>query len=123
MRVCVIDDDAMARDSLSICLADFGCEVITAENGDVALDLIASSSPDIVVTDLSMPGLSGSALVAALRARFPQMPIIAMSGNADATPDARAAARDANAFLHKPFGPRELLRLIAEVSGDGMRTP
>jgi CheY-like chemotaxis protein len=112
MRVCVIDDNAMSRDSLWLCLTDFGCEVVTAENGDEGVALIERARPDIVVTDLNMPGLSGPALIAALRSNFPHLPIVAISGDAAAASGGEAAARAADAFIEKPFSPRALRSLI-----------
>ena len=70
-RVLVVDDDAFARSSIARLLAGEGHAVETAQDGAAALKLAAALPPDIVVTDLKMPGMDGIALLQKLRCAFP----------------------------------------------------
>ena len=101
LKVCLIDDDRLVRGALALGLEDGGFEVFAAENGEVGLDLIEREKPDVVMTDLRMPGMDGGALIGLIRARYPDLPIVAMSG--DSSDDGGAA----DVFLHKPFKIRD----------------
>jgi len=120
-RICLIDDDVFVRDALALGLRDAGFEVLTAPGAAAGFDLAVRESIDAVVTDLSMPGTGGAQLIGELRARWPQLPIVAISGAS--VIDGRAAselAREsgADAVLAKPFRAHDLAgaleRLLTE---------
>jgi DNA-binding response OmpR family regulator len=120
-RICLIDDDIFVRDALGLGLSDAGFEVLSAPGAAAGYDLIAREEVDAVVSDLNMPGTDGAQLIAQLRARWPKLPVVAISGAS--VIDGRsvldvARARGADATLIKPFRARELAalleRLIAE---------
>jgi DNA-binding NtrC family response regulator len=97
-KVLIVDDDASIRTLLSIIVADHAeFTVSQAEDGRSALNQIELDPPDILLTDVQMPGMSGLDLIAVVRARHPQMKMIAMSGtySVDQTP------LDADAFYMK----------------------
>jgi CheY-like chemotaxis protein len=79
-QVRVVDDDAAVRTCLTILLESVGYDVDAAEDGIEALLLISKNTPDIIVSDLNMPGMSGVDLLSEIRRRFPQVVTIAMSG-------------------------------------------
>ena len=79
-RVLVVDDDESVRQVSKLVLASQGYEVITAENGFDALQLLRLALPNLIITDLSMPGMSGFELLSVVRRRFPHLPVIAISG-------------------------------------------
>ena len=82
-RLLVVDDDAAMRELACELLGAEGYHVMTAEDGIDALRLIDEFTPDLVITDLRMPRMSGAELLGILRARLPQLPLIAISGDVD----------------------------------------
>ena len=80
LRLLVVDDEPSLRISLSLVLGEFGYDVRSAENGFSALSEIRHALPDILISDLNMPGMSGFELLSVVRRRFPAIPVIAMSG-------------------------------------------
>jgi DNA-binding response OmpR family regulator len=110
-RICVIDDEVLLLGATALCLRDAGYEVLTAPGAAAGLDAIERTGVDAIVTDMNMPGTSGAQLIAEVRAKWPDMPIIAMSGSqlADGTSMLDAArALGADALLPKPFRAAEL---------------
>ncbi len=107
--VLLIDDDMVSREVMATVLTMGGYTVHTAVNGATALTLLAGGecNPGAILMDAQMPGLSGRALIAELRARS-QATLIAMSGSN--APGEVAAAADG--FLLKPFGAEELGKLL-----------
>ena len=114
-RICLIDDDIFVRDALALGLGDAGFDVLTAPGAAAGYDLAAREQLDALVTDLNMPGTDGAQLIAQVRARFPQLPIIAISGateiNGTSVLDV-ARVRGADAVMIKPFRARELAELL-----------
>ncbi len=114
-RICLIDDDAFVRDALSLGLRDAGFDVLTAPGAAAGYDLAARETIDAVVTDLNMPGTDGVQLITQMRARWPTLPIVAISGasviDGQAVTDI-ARDRGANAALIKPFRARELAAVL-----------
>ena len=84
--ILVVDDDAEVRHVTASFLADFGYSETEAESGVSALALMERDSFDLVVADLAMPGMSGVELAAEVRSRFRDMPVLILTGHADAMP-------------------------------------
>jgi len=84
-RVLLVDDDAVVRSALHHQLSVEGFEVTEAENGFVALEQLLNNIPDIVITDIEMPGLTGSQFVLLMRERpaLKHVPVIFISVNID----------------------------------------
>jgi CheY-like chemotaxis protein len=99
LTLLVVDDDPAIRDLASGLLGDAGYSVITAGDGVEALHVISEARPDLVITDLRMPHMSGFELLKILRERFPQLPVIAVSG--EFTGDALPAGVIADVFFSK----------------------
>lgn len=117
VRVLLIDDDELVRDSVAIGLKLAGYDVVTARHGREGLALFADQRPDIVVTDIIMPEQEGIETILAMRKIDRMMPIIAISGGSSMGAvnflDA-AQSFGATRALRKPLGPKELVRLIEE---------
>ena len=79
-KVLVVDDKECIRTSTSLILEEMGYFVRSAEDGLSALAEIRQDSPDILLTDLNMPGMSGFELLTEVRSLFPAIKVIAMSG-------------------------------------------
>jgi CheY-like chemotaxis protein len=112
-RVLLIDDDAAIRMLCSVSLRALGIEVIEAENGTQGLELVRRERPDLVLLDVSMPGLDGFEVGELVRRhrKTRHIPLMFLSGEAEN--DARARELGAIACLAKPFDPVALSSLIA----------
>ncbi len=114
-RICLIDDDIFVRDALALGLSDAGFDVMAAPGAAAGYDLAARENVEAVVTDLNMPGTDGAQLISELRARWPELPIVAISGASQI--DGRqttdiARERGADATMIKPFRARELAAVL-----------
>lgn len=112
-RLLIVDDDEAVRLVTSDALRELGYQIATAEDGDAALMVIDSFLPDLVITDLRMPRMSGFELLEILRARFPQMPVIATSG--EFAGDTLPPGVIADAFLAKGQSISRLRNTVAEL--------
>jgi two-component system C4-dicarboxylate transport response regulator DctD len=107
----MVEDEAWVRQALRRMLELEGISVIEAVDGDDAIRVIERDEAqllDIVLTDLRMPVVSGSELIAVVLECRPALPILAMSAAVDLPPNLRTVP-----FLRKPFSPDELVRAVA----------
>lgn len=102
-KVLVVDDDPVVGRSFDRVLSDRGYAVITAANGQEALDRMAREDYDMVFTDIRMPGMDGIDVAAEIKARQPWMPVVIVTGYGTADAQARAKQVGVTAFLHKPL--------------------
>lgn len=79
-RILVVDDEAPIRETAKAVLATEGYEIVTAVDGFDGLVQLCRSLPDLIISDLSMPNMSGFEFLSVVRKRFPQIPVIAVSG-------------------------------------------
>ncbi len=110
--VLLAEDDEITRESWAMILSRFCKEVRSAEDGQAALEMIEATQPDLVITDLEMPRLSGMELVRILKARFPRLPVIV----ATAFNDEAHEVPEADAFLTKPIDKENLKETMARVA-------
>ena len=118
--ILIIEDDAIMREALAEWLAGAGYGVRKAADGTSGLDAVKFAVPALVVTDIHMPGTSGAMVIAELKQRYPEVPVIAISCLFDSGHgmDADAAiALGAARALAKPFKRGELLRVVAALLG------
>jgi two-component system nitrogen regulation response regulator GlnG len=100
----VVDDDRAVRFVLAEALRDAGYRVQVFDNARSALDsLLGEKEPDLVFTDVRMPGVDGLEFLDALKTQFPQLPVIVMSAYTDIASTAGAFRGGAHEFLSKPF--------------------
>jgi two-component system KDP operon response regulator KdpE len=118
----VVDDDVQIRRALRHALAARGYDVVLAATGEEALDLAASSSPDMVVLDLNLPGMTGMDVCRELRS-WSQVPILVLS--VQDRPNDKVTALDLGAddYLTKPFDTAELLARIRSHLRRSAQTP
>ncbi len=110
-KVIIVDDEDTIVTGLSRLLPwqKFGCELsATANNGESALSLIRELRPDILITDIRMPGMDGLALIAAFRSEFPDMQITILSGYPKFEYAQRAIHLGVSNYLIKPSRMDEL---------------
>ena len=116
-RLLVVDDDPGLLRAVAETLRAEGYEVTTARRGAEALVRVAESLPDLIVSDIRMPGMDGYELVRNLRssARARLIPIVFLTAK-DETADRIAGFRTGvDAYLTKPFEPDELLAVVANI--------
>jgi CheY-like chemotaxis protein len=118
--VLVIEDDPIMREALTDWLQAAGYGVRTASDGNAGLAAVKFAVPEVVVTDIHMPGTNGAAIISELNRFYPRIAVIAISGlfNSGHGLDADAAlALGAARALAKPFKRADLLRAVAELLG------
>ncbi|MGN6270816.1 MAG: response regulator [Sphingomonas sp.] len=114
--ILLVEDEDMVRAVAERALTRQGYTVLTAENGEAALELIAvSDKPDLLISDVVMPTMDGPTMVARVRQRYPDLPILFMSGYAEEQLR-RSIDIDHVAFLPKPFSVQQL----AEAARDAL---
>jgi two-component system, OmpR family, KDP operon response regulator KdpE len=123
-RVLVVDDDPQILRAVRTSLQGHSYEVLTAGNGETALDLLPDSDVDLIVLDLGLPGMGGQEVIERVRA-WSDVPIIVLSvrdGQHDKVDAFDAGADD---YVTKPFGMPELLARMRAVRrrAEGDRRP
>ncbi len=121
-RILLIDDDDLLRAAIGELLESNGYTVASAGSGDAGLAMFRTARPDLVITELSMPGPDGIDIVRALSGAVPRPRIIAISGGAGQL-DSLSGLRRAQAFgadriLEKPFRASALLDVVRAVLED-----
>jgi len=120
IRVLVVDDDADARDLVTAVLGQSGAEVVTASSTAEALDALARARPHVLVSELSMPGDDGYALLERIRAlgldRDGRVPAVALTAFARAEDRARALAAGYAVHVPKPVEPAALVEIVARLA-------
>ncbi|MGO9838644.1 MAG: sigma-54-dependent transcriptional regulator [Polyangiaceae bacterium] len=111
-RVVVADDEAASRNALATLLRAEGFEVTLAEDGLAGLARVQEVAPDILVTDLQMPGIDGIELLRRARESHPDLIVILMTAFADIETAVRAMQEGAEHYLSKPLQVDELLLVI-----------
>ena len=111
-HVWVVDDDRSIRWVLEKALKQGGFAVTSFENGDSALNAIADRRPDVLITDIRMPGIDGLELLRQVQERWPDLPVIVITAHSDL--DAAVSAYQGGAFeyLPKPFDVDEAVQLV-----------
>lgn len=117
LRVLVVDDNADAVETLVMLLGMWGHDVRSAADGPAALEAAAAHRPDVVLLDITLPGMDGYEVARQLRAR-PELHtavLVAMTGHGQA--EDKKAARQAGFTLHllKPVEPDVLQKLLADL--------
>ncbi len=105
-RILIVDDENVITTVLRLALSREGHEVVTASSGADALEKAAADRPDLVISDVQMPGMSGFELVRQLNDQMPAIACILMSGHAFATPETSREQLEGlrvAAILKKPF--------------------
>lgn len=110
-RILIVDDETAILDTLQILLRREGFEVTAAQSGREALAYLEDETPHVVLSDIRMPGVSGLDLLAAVRERDPELPVILMTAQASLQSAMQAVNQGAFYYLQKPFSNDELVTL------------
>ena len=116
MTVLYVEDDAKVREDLKTALAPRVGELVVAEEAEEGLSRYRERAPDIVVTDLGMPGMDGIALARAIRAEDPEIPVVLTASEGDAHRLFEAIDARIDAFVKKPLDVDELLHALDETA-------
>ena len=106
-----VDDEKIPRTLRMMVLRKQGYELVEASSGQEAVEALATRAFDLVLTDQMMPGMTGTALTKHVRANYPGIPVIIISGMNELPPDAELADR----FISKIEGPEALFNGVAQV--------
>jgi CheY-like chemotaxis protein len=114
-RVLFVDDEPCMREIMGMMLNDEGYDVCTASDGLDALAQLRDMTPDLIISDLNMPRMSGLEFLSVVRRRFPSIPVIAISGAYQSTDECPAGVM-ADVFYPKSrCHPDELIRAASEL--------
>jgi LmbE family N-acetylglucosaminyl deacetylase/CheY-like chemotaxis protein len=120
LRVCVIEDDpdvAMYMKTVLEKKAD--ALVLAIINPKLAMESIAEFEPDLVLTDIEMPGINGLDLLTELRAKYPDLPVVVMTAHVSVEYAVQALRSQADEFLTKPIASAELVSLVQRLAEEG----
>ena len=120
-RVLLVEDDERIRQALGLALADEGCEVVEAGSGEQALARLGSTTVDLVLLDLMLPGVDGLVVCRALRSRG-DLPIIIITARSDTTDVIQGLEAGADDYVTKPLVASELaarIRALLRRRGSG----
>ncbi len=110
--ILIVDDEKSMREFLKILLVKEGYKVITAQDGDRALELIQKSPVDLVVSDIRMPGISGLELLARIKDHDEDVPVIMITAFASPDDAVQAMKSGAYDYISKPFNVDEIKSVI-----------
>jgi DNA-binding NtrC family response regulator len=114
--VLIVDDERIIADTLAMILGKSGYGVMTAYDGDTAFRLACATPPDLLLTDVAMPGMTGTELAIKVKRAIPSCRVLLFSGHAsavDALAEAHSMGYDFN-LLSKPVHPSDLLVRVSE---------
>jgi two-component system KDP operon response regulator KdpE len=112
LRVLIVDDEPPIRRFLRTSLESQGYEVLEAEDGVTALDLLGRTPADVIVLDLGLPNMHGFDVIEKVRHSKSETPIIVLSSRTDEAGKVKALDLGADDYVTKPFGTDELLARI-----------
>jgi len=121
-RVLVVEDDATVAEVVRTYLAHAGLQIEHAADGVTALAVAARTTPDLVVLDLMLPGLSGLEVCSRLRQSRPDLPVIMLTALGEESDRLLGLETGADDYLVKPFSPRELVLRVQSVLRRSTRT-
>ncbi len=111
-KILVVEDDAGLREALTDTLLLAQYEVIAADSGEQAMQLLKQHKCRLVVSDVQMPGISGLDLLKSIKLNYPQIPVLMMTAYATVNDAVQAIRLGAVDYLAKPFSPQVLVNMV-----------
>jgi DNA-binding response OmpR family regulator len=111
-RVLILEDDANIVDLLTIHLNDLGCEVASASNGQKGLEVALEQAFDLIILDLTLPGMNGMDVCRRLRMVDRLTPILILSARSEEIDKVMGLETGADDYLTKPFSVREFIARV-----------
>src|SRR2546425_6536230 len=109
--ILIVDDEQGILDTLRILLKNEGFDVTTAQGGKAGLEQLKAAAPDLVLTDIKMPGVTGIDILAAAKDQDPETPVILMTAQASLQTAIQAVNQGAFHYVPKPFSNDEIVAL------------
>lgn len=116
-RILIVDDNPHMSSLLSDILEFFDYGALGAQDGEEALKLLHKDSVDMVITDLRMPRMGGLDLLRAIKDKFPNLPVVVITGFGTDSSESDAYAAQADGFLAKPFKVDQIKGLLKKHLG------
>ena len=115
-RVLIVDDSRSLRRMVYAALAQDDYEILEGQDAEQALAVAQASPPDLVITDINMPGMDGLSLIRSLRAlpEFRFAPVLVLTTEWGEEMKRRGLAAGATGWIVKPFNPEQLRRLVGQ---------
>ncbi len=113
-KILIVDDDPSLLRLLGIRLSAAGYDVASAANAKIALGMLESFHPQLVISDLRMEGMDGMALFEQVREQYPNMPVIIMTAHGTIPDAINATKQGVFSFLTKPFESQQLLETVQQ---------
>lgn len=117
-RILVVDDEAEARSFYRDALSEAGYKAVEAADGRECLDVLQSAVPDLILLDVLMPVQTGYDLLELLKANWPDLPVVLLSGKVAPPAKDALVQLGAEEFLEKPVGPDTLVESVRRIIGD-----
>ncbi|MGD9141364.1 MAG: response regulator [bacterium] len=114
-RILVVDDQESMRVLLQDMLNVMGYEVSVADGGEEALERMGGAEFDLVLTDLNMPGMDGTALLKAIKTDHPEIPVVIITGYGTFHTEKRVMREGADGYISKPCTLAKLEHTISSV--------
>jgi two-component system chemotaxis response regulator CheY len=116
--VLTIDDSRTMRQMLEMALTEAGFSVVQAEDGVHGLEVLETTTPDVIITDINMPRLDGFGLIEGVRRNENHrvVPILVLTTESDAEKKERARRAGATGWIVKPFDPQKLVSAVNRVT-------
>ena len=121
-HVLIVDDEVNVRKVLGTLLEQAGYQVVSASSGEEALRCVRAHDPEVVITDMKMPGMDGLAVLRRLRTDFPEIPVVMLTAHGTIELAVEAMKGGAHDFLTKPFDRVKVLEVIGGALAHGERS-
>ena len=116
VKILIVDDEAIVRESLRDWMSDVGNQVLTAENGHQALEIIEKEKPGIAIVDLIMPGMDGIELLKRAKEIYPNIEVIIITAYGSIPTAINAMREGAYDYIEKPFCPERAELLVNKLA-------
>lgn len=116
-RILVIEDSAVIRRLIEVCLRAADLEIVMREDGPSGLDGVFSEGPDLVILDIGLPGMDGWQVLDHIRkdSKTKTLPVVVLTAHAEEESRRRADEGGADAFVTKPFQPNDFRQTVLDL--------